>query len=202
MIASIWEPVLIGLVLWMACMVVVTLTAGLLLWRRLRRGWHSVRSHAAVVGVVTVWEATESALRRRTAAPLEATDLERWPARRLRKELWRSVDRSAAAVRVADEAGGTTAELPALSRRIRAAAAELDKVLRVDLSARAPAVVEEQVLEIMRAADDVRLAAVASAGDAGAQRVRELTIDAGRELEILDAVLVSARGTQPPQIPG
>ncbi len=200
MIASIWEPVLIGLVVWTACMVVAALTVGLLLWRRLRRGWRGIRSHGAVAGVVTVWEATESALRRRTG-PLEATDLERWPARRLRKELWRSVDRAAAAVRVADEAGGTTAELPALSRRIRAAAAELDKVLRVDLSARTPAVVEEQVLEIMRAADDVRMAAIASAGDAGAQRVRELTVDAGRELEILDAVLVSTRTDRPPQIP-
>ena len=201
MIASIWEPVLIGLGLWMACMVVVTLTAGLLLWRRLRRGWHGIRSHAAVVGAVTVWEATESVLGRRSG-PLEAADMERWPARRVRKELWRSVDRAASAVRVADEAGGTTAELPALSRRIRTAAAEIDKVLRVDPSARAPAVVGEQVVEIMRAADDVRLAALASAGDAGADRVRELAVDAGRELEILDAVLVSARDSRPPQIPG
>ncbi len=201
MVASIWEPVLIGLALWMACMVAATLTLGFLFWRRLRRGWHGIRSHAAVVGVVTVWEATESAFRRRNG-PLDVADLERWPARRLRKELWRSVDRAAAAVRVADEAGGTTAELPALSRRIRAAAADLDKVLRVDLSARVPAVVEEQVLELMRAADDVRLAAVASAGDAGAQRVHELTVDAGRELEILDAVLVSSRATRQPQIPG
>jgi hypothetical protein len=201
MIASIWEPVLIGLALWTGCMVVAVLTAGLLVWRRLRRGWRSVRSHAAVVGAVTVWEATESALRRR-GGPLEASDLAGWPARRVRKELWRSVDRAAAAVRVADEAGGTTAELPALSRRIRAAAADLDKVLRVDLSAPVPVVVEGQVLELMRASDDVRLAAVASAGDAGAQRVRELTVDAGRELEILDAVFVSARATQPPQIPG
>jgi hypothetical protein len=200
-IASIWEPVLIGLALWTGCMVVAVLTAGLLVWRRLRRGWRGVRSHAAVVGAVTVWEATESALRRRSG-PLEATDLAGWPARRVRKELWRSVDRAAAAVRVADEAGGTTAELPALSRRIRAAAADLDKVLRVDLSAPVPVVVEGQVLELMRAADDVRLAAVASAGDAGAQRVRELTVDAGRELEILDAVFVSARAAEPPQIPG
>ena len=45
----------------------------------------------------------------------------------------------------------------------------------------------------MRAADDVRGAAVASAGEAGGQRVRELTEDAGHELILLDAGLATLR---------
>ncbi len=197
MILSIWEPLLVGLLVWTACMAVGALTGGVLLWRYLRRRWRGIRSHGAVVGAVALWEATGSVRHRRNGT-VTAADLERWPARAVRRELWRSVDREAAAVRVAGEAGGPTAELPALSRRIRAAAVDLDRLLRVDPSARVPAVVGEQVLELVHAADDIRDAAMASAGEASARRVGELTRDAGQELEILDAGLASARAVLPP----
>ncbi len=197
-ILSIWELLLVGFVLWTTCVAAAALTGGFLLWRGLRRRWRAIRSHGAVVGAVALWGATES-VRHRKHGSMTAIDLERWPARMVRRELWRSVDRAAAAVRVADEAGGPTAELPALSRRIRAAAVDLDRLLRVDPSARVPAVVGEQALELIRAADDIREAAVASAGEVSAQRVHDLTRDAGLELEILDAGLASARAVLPPQ---
>ena len=50
----------------------------------------------------------------------------------------------------------------------------------------------------MRAADDVQQAAVASAGEASSQRLRELTEDAGHELTLLDAGLASMRASGRP----
>ena len=50
----------------------------------------------------------------------------------------------------------------------------------------------------MRAANDVQQAAVASAGDANGQRVRDLVRDADHEIQCLDAGLASARAVLPP----
>jgi hypothetical protein len=124
-----------------------------------------------------------------------------WSAARVGKEMWRSVDRATAAVRAADELGGPTAELPSLCRRLQAAAVDIDKVLRVDPGARVPAPLGDQILEVMRAAADVQQAAVASAGEASTQRVRELTEDAGHELSLLDAGLTSMRSSGRPELP-
>jgi hypothetical protein len=115
--------------------------------------------------------------------------------------MWRSVDRATAAVRAADELGGPTAELPSLCRRLQAAAVDIDKVLRVDPGARVPAPLGDQILEVMQAAADVQQAAVASAGEASTQRIRELTEDAGHELSLLDAGLTSMRSSGRPELP-
>ena len=112
--------------------------------------------------------------------------------------MWRSVDRATTAVRAADDLGGPTAELPSLCRRLQAAAVDLDRVLRVDPGRPVPGPVVRQVLEVVRAADDVQQAAVASAGEANAQRLRDLTEDAGHELTLLDAGLASMRDSGRP----
>src|ERR1019366_8573423 len=148
-----------------------------------------------------VWEAAASNRWNRSSAPVTSAELMQWSAARVGKEMWRSVDRATAAVRAADELGGPTAELPSLCRRLQAAAVDIDKVLRVDPGARVPAPLGDQILEVMRAAADVQQAAVASAGEASTQRIRELTEDAGHELSLLDAGLTSMRSSGRPELP-
>ncbi|HEY5109917.1 MAG TPA: hypothetical protein VII96_09955, partial [Acidimicrobiales bacterium] len=148
-----------------------------------------------------LWDAAASNRWNRSAAVVTSAELQLWSAARVGKEMWRSVDRAAAAVRAADELGGPTAELPSLCRRLQAAAVDIDKVLRVDPAARVPVAVGDQVLEVMQAATDVQQAAVASAGEASSQRIRDLTEDAGHELSLLDAGLASMRSSGRPELP-
>ncbi len=200
MVASFLESLAIGVVLLAGLVSVVALGGGYLLWRAARRRLRALRSHGAVVGAIALWAAA-SGRRNRDGAPATVADLATWPSARVRRELWRSVDRAASAVRAADAVGAPTAELPSLCRRLQAAATDLDKVLRVDPAARVPGALRDQVVEVMRAAADVQGAAVASAGEANGHRVRELTEDAGTELALLDAGLASLRATGIPDVP-
>jgi hypothetical protein len=198
---SILESLLLGFVLLAGLASVVFLTGGFLLWRYGRRKVRSFRSHGAVIGATALWGAAASNRWNRSAAVVTSAELQQWSAARVSKEMWRSVDRAAAAVRAADELGGPTAELPSLCRRLQAAAVDIDKVLRVDPAARVPVAVGDQVLEVMQAATDVQPAAVASAGEASSQRIRDLTEDAGHELSLLDAGLASMRSSGRPELP-
>ena len=201
MVASFLESLALGVVVLAGLASVAALTGGYLLWRFVRRRMRALRSHGAVIGATAVWEAAASNRWNRAGAPATAADIAGWSSTRVRKELWRSVDRAAAAVRAADSVGAPTAELPSLCRRIQAAATDIDRVLRVDPAAPVPTVLHAQVVEVMRAADDVQQAAVASAGEAGNHRVRELTEDAGNEVALLDAGLATMRATGLPQLP-
>jgi hypothetical protein len=196
MVASIWEPVLAGLLAFVAFAMVATVTGGFFLWRYGRRRWRAFRAHGAVIGATALWEAA-GPVRHRARGPMSADDAARWPARRVRKDLWRAVDQAEAAVRTATELGGPTASLPALCRQLRAAAVGVDKILRVDLQGPVPVEVATQAAEVVRAADDLRRAAVASAGDATGQQVRDLTTDADQEIRLLDAGLASAQAVLP-----
>lgn len=166
-----------------------------LLWRLTRRKWRAFRSHGAVVGAVALWEATATGRARR--GPYPATDMPQWAPRRVRKEMWRAVDRADAAVRAAGDLGAPTAELPSLCRRLHAAAVDLDRVLRVDPAGAVPVEVCTQAIDLIGAASDVQQAAVASASDASGQRVSGLTRDAVHEIQLLDAGLASARAALP-----
>jgi hypothetical protein len=200
MTGSILESLLLGLVLLAGITFLVVLTGGFFLWRFGRRKLRAFRSHGAVIGATAMWDAAASNRWNRSGAVVTAGELQQWTAARVGKEMWRSVDRATAAVRAADELGGPTAELPSLCRRLQAAAVDIDKVLRVDPGARVPAALGEQVLEVMRAANDVQGAAVTSAGETSAQRVRDLTEDAGHELSLLDAGLASMRSSGRPEL--
>jgi hypothetical protein len=191
-LASAWVPFLVGGMVFVLLVTMSVVVAGLLLWRFGLRRWRLLRSHHAVVGAGVLWTAVTSRYVRSGPAH-SPSDIEGRPARAVRKEMWRSVDRAASAVRAADVVGAPTAELPSLCRRLQDAATDLDKVLRVDPAARLPAALCEQVVEVLRAADDVQQAAVASAGEASGQRVRELTEDARNECTYLDAGLASFR---------
>ncbi len=201
MVASILESLALGVVLVVGLVSIAALTGGYLLWRYARRRLRALRSHGAVIGATAVWEAAASNRWNRTGVPTSATDVASWSSTRVRKELWCSVDRAGSAVRAADSVDAPTAELPALCRRLHAAATDIDRVLRVDPAAPVPAALRDQVVEVMRAADDVQRAAVASAGEANGMRVRELSEDAGHELALLDAGLVTLRATGTPRLP-
>ena len=126
-------------------------------------------------------------------APSTPDDIYRWTPRRVRKELWRSVDRADAAVRAASDAGAPIASLPSLCRRLHDAAVGLDRVLRIETSGTAPVDVAAQVIEVIQAASDVQRAAVASASDATGQQVSDLVRDADHEIQCLDAGVASAQ---------
>lgn len=176
---------------------VAVIVTGLLLWRAGRRRWRAFRSHGVVTGAVGLWEASRTlAWPRGGATPPER--IGHLPARLARRELWRSVDRAAAAVRAADGVGAATAGLPGLCTRLRAVAIDLDRVLRVDPGAPVPPSARDQLAEVVRAADDVRRAALASAGEATGHSVSHLAEDAGAELSLLEAGLASARRALPP----
>ena len=202
MSGSILESLLLGFLLLAAVSFVAVLTVGFLLWRYGRRKLRAFRSHGAVIGASAMWDVAASNRWNRAAGVVTSAELQQWSSARVAKEMWRTVDRAAAAVRTADEVGGPTADLPSLCRRLQAAAVDIDKVLRVDPGAPVPVSVGEQVLEVIRAATDVQQAAVASAGEASGQRIRDLTEDAGHELTVLDAGLDSMRSSRRPELPG
>jgi hypothetical protein len=192
MAASVWVPFLVGGLVFISLVVATISAAGFLLWRYGRRKWRALRSHSAVVGAGLLWTAASA----RYVRPRRATspdDMSDWPARQVRREMWRSVDRAEAAVRTADDLGGPTASLPSLCRRLRHAAMGLDRILRVEPDGAASPILAAQAFDVMRAASDVQQAAVLSAGDANARRVDELSRDADHELVCLDAGLASTQ---------
>ena len=168
------------------------MVGGLLVWRYGRRRWRAFHSHGAVIGAMALWEATASGGFGRRA-PSSPEDVYRWAPRRVRKEMWRSVDRADAAVRAASDTGAPVASLPSLCRRLNGAAVGLDRVLRIETSATVPVEVASQVIEVIQAATDVQRAAVASASDATGQQVRDLVRDADQEIQCLDAGVASAQ---------
>jgi hypothetical protein len=195
-LASVWVPLLVGWLVFVSLVMATAATAGYLLWRYGRRRWLALRSHGAVVGAGMLWTAVSSR-HVRPRAPASPGDLAEWPTRTVRKEMWRSVDLAEAAVRTADDLGGATASLPSLCRRLRHGATALDRVLRVERDRTPSPELATQVFDVLRAASDVRNAALASAGDATGRHVGELARDADQELRCLDAGLASARAALP-----
>jgi hypothetical protein len=198
MFAALWEPILAVALALATLLMVGVVVVGFLLWRYGRRKWRAFHSHGAVIGAVALWEATAThGFRRQT--PLTPEEVYRRTPRQVRKELWRTVDQAGAAVRAAAEAGAPTASLPVLCRRLNEIAVRLDQVLRVESTGTVPRQVASQAIEVMRAANDVKEAAVASASDAAGQRVGDLVRDADHEIQCLDAGLASARAVLPPR---
>jgi hypothetical protein len=194
--AALWEPILVGTLVFAFLLVIGAVVAALLLWRYGRRKMRAFHSHGAVIGAVALWEATAAVgFRRRT--PWSDDDVYRWTPRRVRKELWRTIDQADAAVRAATQSGAPTASLPTLCRRLHDVAVGLDRVLRVESAGPVPTEVASQAIEVMHAATDVQQAAVASASDANGQRVRDLARDADHEIQCLDAGLASAQAALP-----
>jgi hypothetical protein len=192
--AALWEPIIAGTLVFATVVLAGVVAVGVLVWRYGRRKWRAFHSHGLVVGAVALWEATASG---RVRWPTSSGDVATWTPRRVRRELWKAVDGADAAVRAATRAGAPIASLPGICRRLRDVAVDLDRVLRVEPAGTVPADVASQAVEVMQAAGDVQRAAVASAGDANGQRVRDLVHDADQEVRCLDAGLASVQAVLP-----
>jgi hypothetical protein len=195
MSASLWEPLLVGMMAFLTAVVAVAVLGTFLVWRYGRRKWRAFHSHGLVVGGLALWEATSGRLPR--GEDLSPDDVRRLAPRQLRRHLRRSVDRAGEAVRVAEEADAPTGSLPEVCRRLRRVADGLDRVLQVEGNGPVPTDVADQAVEVMRAAADVRKAAVASASDANGQHVADLVRDADQEIRLVDAGLASMRAALP-----
>ena len=191
-----WEPVIAGVLLFFGVVMAAGVFAGYLLWRYGRRRWRAFHSHGLVIGALALWDATASG-RLRARVPAATGDIHQWTARRVRKEMWRSVDQADAAVRAATRVGAPTASLPSLCRRLQDATVGLDQVLRVESAGTVPVEVANQAAEVMKVAQDVQRAAVASAADSNGSRVRNLAHDADLERQCLDAGLESVKAALP-----
>lgn len=194
-VASLWEPVLIGMMAFVAAVLAGLVVVAALVWRYGRKKWRAFHSHGLVVAGLALWEATSS--RRTIRQTWSPDDVYGWSPRQVRRELWRSVDRAGSAVKAAEDADGSTASLPELCRRLRQVADRLDQVLRIDSGGSVPADVAAQAIDVMQAAADVQRAAVAAASDANGQRVKTLVRDADQEIRCVDAGLASARAVFP-----
>ena len=117
MVASILESLALGVVLVAGVVCMAALAGGFLLWRSVRRRLRALRTHGAVIGATAVWEAAASSRWNRSGATATPDDVAAWSSTRVRKELWRSVDRAGAAVRAADSVGAPTAQRRQLGRR-------------------------------------------------------------------------------------
>lgn len=190
-----------GVLAMMAGLGLVALAGVYFLWRMARRRLGRLRSHGAVVGALALWQFAGASRWGQPAGVPALADILRWTGARARKEMWRSVDAAAAAVRTADGVGAPVADLHSLCRRMSEVARELDAVLRMDPAHQVPAVLAGQVAELLRAADDVRAAVQSSASEVSADRVRLLTEEAGRELSLLDTGLAARRSLRPGEWP-
>jgi len=190
--ASILVDLAVGALVFTSLLAGVAATAAFVAWRYGRRKWRALRAHPVLLGAGALWTAV-STRQPGSRPPGSAADLAGRPARQVRKDLWRSVDRADAAVRTADQLGGATASLPSLCHRLRQAAVDVDRILRVEPGRPVSRALAAQAFGVMRAAWDIQEAALSSAGDATRPRVDELTRDAGQELVCLDAGLASTR---------
>lgn len=190
MLASAWGSFFDVVAVLVVLSVAAAIVAALLVRRTVRRRWRLVRSHGAFIAMMALWDAT-AALRAGRRRPLAGDN---WSSpRRVRRSLWQAVDGAADAVRTAADLGAPVAELPSLCRRLEGAAADLDRVLRLEPAGPVPPSIRGHVQDVMRAADDVRRVAIAAAADACDPRVAELARDADDEVQLLDAGLASAR---------
>ncbi len=189
MLASLWGNVLDVAAVLVVLGLAAAIVAAFLVGHTVRRRWRLVRSHGAFIALLALWDAI--ATLRARHRPLRG---ESWSSpRRVRRSVWQAVDGAADAVRTAEQLGSPVAELPSLCRRLERAAADLDRILRLEPSGPVPPSIRGQVQDVTRAADDVRRVAIAAAGDACDPRIAELARDADDEVRLLDAGLASAR---------
>src|SRR4051812_15373517 len=94
-------------------------------------------------------------------AALPVADVSWWATQRDRHRMWRAVTAADRAVATAVAADAPVGDLAALTRRVRKTAASVDAALRAGgRTAPMPEPVRRQLADVVRAADDVRDAAV------------------------------------------
>ena len=173
-----------------AAVLAALVAAGLVAWHLARRRWRVWRNRAAARTLASAWALTSSLEVRR----LLAGDLSGLSSLRVSRRLWVAVDAAQQGVDHAEAAGASVGDLPALSRRLREVATDVDRVVRLDAASghpgrRVPDEVRHQVADVMTAARDIQVAAAAAVSDVAAPRARSLAADADQELRALAAGL-------------
>ncbi|MGH9304075.1 MAG: hypothetical protein ACRDZ5_06640 [Acidimicrobiales bacterium] len=177
------SPVLLGAAVFAVVCGALVLGAGIVVWRRMRRRWRALTSHAGVRAAIAMARLAHAGTGRNRRAA------------RLRCELWQGVWAATRALRGAECAGGVTADLPALCRRLRSSAQEVDRLL-VMASGLPPeqcAPLERQLAAVLEASRSIRAAALASAGGAASARSGSLADDADREARAVAAGVARSR---------
>lgn len=179
-------PVDLGVDLTAGALVAAAAAAVAVAVRRVRRRWLAIKASPAARGALALLDAT------RTPGGLRAGA----GAARIRVDLWQAVGAATRAVRHASEAGGVLGDLPALTRRLRRAAEDLDRALAatggLDPTAASVVEVRRQAAEAVRAGESIRMAALASVGDVAGARLERLAADASQELESVTTGLARA----------
>lgn len=186
------EPVLLGGTLAAVLVIAAAAVAGLMLWRSAKRRWRMVRNHTATQTAVALWGVASSLEARR----LLSGDLSGLATLRASRRMWRAVEVAERGVGHADGVGAAVGDLPALCRRLRSVATDVDRQVQLEVAAGSPgrsAHVRRQVADVMAAARDIQQAAAVSVGDVTGPRARELAVDADREIRSLSAGLDRAR---------
>lgn len=191
---------LVGSLVFAGLVGLAVLAAAWMVWRAGRRRLRALRRHSAVRSAAALWALARPAPA--SGPPLAARVVDGLSTARSRYELWRGVGAAERAVRQATTSGAALGDLPSLSRRLHEVAVDVDRLLAIGdgLSPAVPEVggARQQAVEVLRASDCLRRAALAAAGDATGTRVSALADDADREVRSLAAGLARARSTLTP----
>jgi hypothetical protein len=166
--------------------------AGLLVWRAAKRRYRLVRNHAAAQTAVALWGVASSLEARR----LLSGDVRGLVTLRASRRMWRAVALAERGVGHAQAAGAAVGDLPALCRRLRSVATDVDHQVQLEAAAGSPGrsePVRRQVDDVLDAAHDIARAASVSVGEVTGPRAAELADDADREIRALSAGLARAR---------
>jgi len=167
-----------------------------------RRHWRLLRGHVVTRGLLGA-VALLAAGRERYAARLTPEELSRGSAARVRRRLSTAVEDAEIAVAHASDHEAPVADLPAVCRRLRTVADDLDRLLslerRLPMSSGRPESVRVQVAEVIGAARDVQAAALQASGEAAQPQVRALASQARDEIELVSAALTRLRSLSPPR---
>jgi hypothetical protein len=167
----------------------------------LRRQWRLYRGHVVVRGLQSAGTVL-AAGRERYAGRATPEELSRGTAARVRRRMWTAVEDAELAVAHASSHDAPVADLPSVCRRLRAAADDLDGLLKLERrlprATPAPASVRRQVAELIGAARDVQAAALQAGGDAAQPQVRDLVRQARDEVELVSTALSRLRSLSPP----
>ena len=126
---------------------------------------------------------------------------------RARRELWRAVGAAEHAVAAASRGGAPTGDLDGLCRRLRQAAASVDRSLAIGQRPVAAGAGLEpaggQVADLLSAAGQIQAAAPAALASVSRPAARELADDVPGEVVALAAGIASAADTaRPSRVPG
>jgi hypothetical protein len=170
--------------------------------RYVRRRWRLLRGHIATRGILAAL-AVLAAGRERFEARATPEELSRGTAARVRRRMWVAVEDAEIAVAHASSHDAPVADLPAVCRRLRAVAEDLDGLLKLERrlprGVGRPESVRRQVADVIGAARDVQAAALRAGGDAAQPQVRELMRQASDEVDLVSAALSRMRSVAQPR---